>query len=93
MGERIRIGSRTVNELRARFVGKHIIAERELTYEEYLRMTGPFGWTTSWHPGFKLGAAGYIVDFITSDSGYIYARDDEGWEWRIWPQTTIEAVD
>jgi hypothetical protein len=92
MNERILVGSRTVNELRARFVGKYIVAERELSYDEYVKMAGPVGWRTSWHPGFALGAAGLIIDFVVQN-GVIVARDDEGWEWRIWPLTTIKVID
>lgn len=92
MNERILVGSRTINELRARFVGRYVVTEREISHDEYARMAGPVGWTTHWSPGFSIGTAGLIIDFDVQN-GMIVARDDDGWEWQICPLTTIKVID
>jgi len=89
MSKQIIVGSRTVNELRARFVGKYVITRRELSHSEYVKMAGSIGWHTPWYPGFGISSAGVIIDFVENDKK-IFARDDEGWEWRIWPVSMIE---
>lgn len=92
-GERLLVGSRTINELRHRFVGKNVRTSRIMTNSEFEEYVGSAH--IGWHPGFDHGGEGIVVDFIEASIGYrtvIMIRVDWGYEWMIDALTTIQVV-
>jgi hypothetical protein len=89
-GEKILVGSRTINELRYRFLGKMVRTSRILDKDEYDQWIGDAFWCGQL---FDFGGEGF-VEFIEQFGGdsFILAVD-YGMQWPIDPLTTIEVID
>lgn len=88
-GEPLLVGSRTVNELRHRFIGKTVRTSRVLSRREYAT------WVSDalgrWNDGYDFGGEGVVV-FIEQFSGIMVLGVDYGMQWPIDSLTTIQVV-
>lgn len=90
--ERLLVGSRTVNELRYRFIGKTVRTSRILDQFEYECWIGDaFGIFVDWNDGFDFGGEGVVIDFKQYD-GIKVLQVDYGMQWLIDELTTIQVV-
>lgn len=92
-GEPLLVGSRTVNELRCRFVGKTVRTSRILNVQEYNIWIGDaFGCFVNWDNGFDFGGEGVVVDVKRYDDIKVL-QVDYGMQWPIDELTTIQVID
>lgn len=89
-GEKILVGSRTINELRHRFVGKTVRTSRILDRDEYDRQIGDAFWCGQF---FDFGGEGFVEFIEHFDGGNFILAVDYGMQWPIDPLTTIQVID